>query len=467
MQTLHSGGIEISKGVNKWAVLIAAAVSTFIVGYMSSAVNIALPSIGNELQMDAASLGLVNTSYFLAVAMFLLPFGRLSDIHGRKRILICGVLIYTVSSLFLSFCNSATELLVLRCVQGSGSALIFATGIALVTSVFPIEERGKALGVMAGVGHIGSSLGPALAGLLTQQFGWRSIFMATVPLSVLALALIFSRIKGEWATARGERFDLRGSLIYGLALVGIIYGSSLMPAIPGIVLIVAGSLGILAFVKWEMKVGHPILDITLFTKNRVFALSNLAQLIVYGGTFAVAFLVSLYLQYVKGFSPQSAGLILIASPVVQSIFSPLAGRLSDRIEPRVLASVGMAVITVGLLLFSFLGEGTALWYVIGTLAVLGFGFALFVSPNNNAIMSSVDYKIYGVASAALATVRQFGLMFGMAIATLLFAIYVGGVEIITPQYYPLFLQSMKLSFIILAILCFGGIFASLARGKIH
>jgi len=457
----------MNDGVKKWAVLIAAALSTFIVGFMSSAVNIALPSIGTELQMDAASLGLINTSYFLTVAMFLLPFGRLSDIHGRKKILICGVLIYTVSSTWLSFCNSSTALLILRCAQGSGSALIFATGIALVTSVFPAEERGKALGVMAGVGHVGSSLGPALAGLLTQQFGWRSIFMATVPLSLVALVLVLTKIKGEWITARGEEFDLKGSLIYCFALVGIIYGFSLVPAVPGIIITVVGILGLVAFVRWETKVAHPIINISLFTKNRVFAFSNLAQFILYGGTFAVAFLMSMYLQSVHGFSPQSTGLILIATPVVQSIFSPLAGRLSDRIEPRIIASIGIAVVAVGLLLCSFLGVETMLWYILGSLAVLGFGFALFVSPNNNAIMSSVDYKIYGVASAALATVRQFGLMFGMAVASFLFAIYVGGVDVITPEYYPLFLQGMKISFIIFAALCIGGIFASLARGTIH
>lgn len=453
--------------VQKWAVLIAAALSTFIVSYMSSAVNIALPSIGKELQMDAASLGLINTSYFITVAMFLLPFGRLSDIHGRKKILICGVLIYTVSSLWLSFCSSPTVLLILRCAQGSGSALIFATGIALVTSVFPIEERGKALGFMAGVGHIGSSLGPALAGLLTQQFGWRSIFMVTVPLSLVALVLVLSQIKGEWITAKGEEFDLKGSLIYSFALVGIIYGFSIIPAVPGIIITAAGVSGLIAFVRWETRVSYPILNISLFTKNRVFAFSNLAQFIVFGGTFAVAFLMSMYLQYIQGFSPQTTGLILIATPIVQSSFSPLAGRLSDRIEPRIIASIGITIITAGLLLCSFLGEGTVLWYILGSLAVLGLGFAFFISPNNNAIMSSVDYKIYGVAAAALATVRQFGLMFGMAVASFLFAIYVGGVEVITQEYYPLFLQGMRISFIIFAVLCFGGIFASLARGTIH
>jgi len=204
----------------------------------------------------------------------------------------------------------------------------------------------------------------------------------------------------------------------------------------------------------------------LFRNNRAFTFSNLAALINYSATFAVAFLISLYLQYVKGFEPQSAGFILVAMPAVQAIFSPLAGRLSDRIEPRVIASVGMALTTVGLVLFIFLDGKTPLEFIIGTLMLMGFGFALFSSPNTNAVMSSAPRNAYGVASATLATMRQVGMVFSMGVAMLMFALYIGRVQI-TPEHYLLFLESMKISFTIFAILCFGGIFASLARGKIR
>jgi MFS family permease len=172
------------------------------------------------------------------------------------------------------------------------------------------------------------------------------------------------------------------------------------------------------------------------------------------------------LQYVKGFNPESAGLILVAMPAIQAIFSPLAGRLSDRIEPRIIASAGMALTTVGLAIFIFLNQETPLQLIIGNLILMGFGFALFSSPNTNAVMSSAPKTAYGVASATVATMRQIGMVFSMGVAMLMFALYIGRVQI-TPEYYPLFQESMQTSFIIFAILSFGGIFASLARGKVR
>jgi len=454
----------MNSGINKRGVLLIAALSPFLAAFMGSSINIALPSIGREFQMNAVFLGWVATAYILASATCLLPFGRLADIYGRKRVLTYGIFIFTIASLLLAFAPSATVLIALRALQGIGGAMIFTTGIAILTSVFPMGERGKALGINAAATYLGLSLGPVLGGLLTQHFGWRSIFLVVVPLGATIIALIFTKLKGEWAEARGERFDLTGSVIYGLALTGIIYGFSLLPAKLGMWLIIIGASGIFAFVQREAKVGSPLLDINLFRKNRGFAFSNLAVLLNYSAAYAVSFLLSLYLQYIKGLSPQSAGLTLVAMPAVQAGFSPVAGRLSDRIEPRILASVGMGLIAIGLSLFIFLGENTSLGFIIASLILIGFGFGFFASPNTNAIMSSVDQRFYGVASATLATMRQVGMSFSMGIAMLLFAIYIGRVEII-PQYYPLFLSSTKIAFIIFTALCSGGIFASLVRGK--
>jgi MFS family permease len=232
-------------------------------------------------------------------------------------------------------------------------------------------------------------------------------------------------------------------------------------------LIVGGAIGLAAFVRWEMRTRSPVLDISLFRNSKAFTFSNLAALINYSATFAVAFLMSLYLQYVKGFNPQGAGLILVAMPAMQAIFSPLAGRLSDRIEPRLIASAGMALTTIGLIIFIFLNDKTPLELIIGNLVLMGFGFALFSSPNTNAVMSSAPNTAYGVASATLATMRQVGMVLSMGIAMLMFTLYKIGRVQITPDNYPLFQESMKMSFIIFAALCFGGIFASLARGKVR
>jgi EmrB/QacA subfamily drug resistance transporter len=458
--------VSMNSSANKRIVLLVAALSSFLTTFMGSSVNIALPSIGREFQTDAVLLSWVATSYLLATATFLLPFGRLADIYGRKRILTYGIFIFTISSLISAFAPSATALIALRALQGIGSAMIFTTGIAILTSVFPAAERGKALGISVAMTYLGLSLGPVLGGLLTQHFGWGSIFLATVPLGAIIIALIFGKIKGEWAEARGEKFDLIGSVIYGLALTGVIYGFSLLPGMTGIWLIIAGGSGIFVFIRRELKIESPLLDINLFKKNRVFAFSNLATLINYSAAFAVSFLLSLYLQYIKGLSPQSAGLILVAMPAIQAGFSPVAGRLSDRIEPRILASAGMGLTTIGLALFIALNEKTTLGFIIASLVLIGFGFALFASPNTNAIMSSVKQRFYGVASATLATMRQIGMSFSMGIAMLLFALYIGRVEI-TPEYHPLFLSSVKTAFIIFTALCCAGIFASLARGKIR
>ena len=463
---IQQTGTGVDKAPSRRAALLVTTVGAFLTPFMGSSIAIGLPSIGDELAMDAILLGWVATAYLLAAAMFLVPIGRIADIYGRKRIFTYGMITYTAASLLSAISTSAAMLISFRVLQGIGGAMIFSTGVAILTSVFPPEERGRVLGINVAAVYAGLSLGPFVGGLLTQYLGWRSIFWANVPLGLLIIALIFWKLKGEWAEARGEKFDIVGSIIYSLMLIAMMYGFTMLPELPGAVLILAGALGIVAFVKWENRVEHPVLHINLFRNNRVFALSNLAALINYSATFAVGFLLSLYLQYIKGLTPQNAGLVLVASPVVQAIFSPFAGRLSDKIEPRIVSSAGMGLAVIGLIFFIFLDKTTSLWFIIAGLIILGLGFALFTSPNTNAVMSSVEKRFYGVASATLATMRQLGMMFSMGMVMLIFAMYLGRVQI-TPEYYSAFLSSVNTAFIIFAVLCFGGIFASLARGKIR
>jgi len=447
-------------------VLAAATLAAFLTPFMGSAINLALPTIGDEFDMDAVLLGWVATAYLIAAAMFLVPFGRLADIHGRKRVFTYGIVLYTVASLLCALASSGFMLIAFRILQGFGGAMIFGTSAAIVTSVFPVGERGRALGINVAAVYVGLSVGPFVGGVLTEHFGWRSVFFANVPLGLMVVAFVLWKLKGEWATARGERFDLPGSLIYSAMLVAVMYGFTLLPGLTGAWLILGGILALAAFVWRELGVPSPVLDMSLFRHNPVFAFSNLAALINYSATFAVSFLLSLYLQYIKGFSPQTAGFVLIAAPVMQAVFSPLAGRLSDRIEPRILASAGMSLAVVGLSLFAFLTDETPLAFVVGGLVLLGFGFALFSSPNTNAVMSSVENRFYGVAAAMLATMRQVGMTLSMGVAVLLFAVYIGH-EKITPEYYDRFLESMRTAFIVFACLCFGGVFASLARGRVR
>jgi EmrB/QacA subfamily drug resistance transporter len=455
--------------LTKRITLFAVTMTSFLTPFNISSVNIALPAIGKEFSMDAVSLGWVSMAYLLASAMFLVPIGKIADIYGRKKLFITGIALFSATSSSMVLCTSGRMLIGFQIFQGIGTAMIYGTGTALLTSVFPAQERGKALGISVTATYLGLSLGPFLGGLLTSQFGWRTIFLVNVPLGLTAIILVSLRLKGEWAEAKGEKFDVTGSIIYCLGLVAIMYGFSsfaLFPAVVSTSLILVGGFGILAFVRWEMKLRNPVLDINLFRGNRVFLLSNLAALINYSATFAITFLLSLYLQYIKRFDPQSAGTILVFQPIVMAMGSPFAGRLSDRIEPRIVASVGMALTAIGLFFLAFLHQNTALGVIIADLVLLGSGFALFSSPNTNAVMSSVEKRFLGVASGILATMRLSGQTFSMGIAVLIFAVHIGHAQI-TPDSYPLLLKSTRTAFIFFAVLCTAGVFASLARGKVR
>jgi EmrB/QacA subfamily drug resistance transporter len=446
------------------AALIVASISSFLAPFLGSSVNIALPRIGEEFAMSATLLGWVTTSYLLAAAMFLVPMGKLADIHGRKRVFVYGTSVYTLASLLAAVSPSAPLLIGARVLQGVGSAMIFGTGVAILTSVYPPGERGRALGFNVTATYTGLSLGPFLGGVLTENFGWRSLFLVHVPVGILILAVVFWKLKREWKGAEGEQFDLIGSLIYGLSLIGLMYGLSLLPNPWGLALILPGVLGLGFFAWWETQAKHPVLNVELFLRNTVFAFSNLAALINYSATHSVSFLLSLYLQHLKDLGPQQAGLVLVSQPIMMALFSPFTGRLSDRIAPRIIASIGMVLTGTAFVMLSFVQAATPILYIVASQIVLGLGFALFSSPNMNAIMGAVERRLYGVASATAGTMRLLGQMLSMGVAMLLFALYLGDVEI-GPAYYPQFLASVRVAFAISAGLCFAGVLASLARGR--
>jgi MFS family permease len=244
------------------------------------------------------------------------------------------------------------------------------------------------------------------------------------------------------------------------------YGFSRLPDTPGIVLVVAGTVFLAVFVWWERRAVSPLLNLSLFVQNRVFAFSNLAALINYSATFSVTFFLSFYLQYIRGFSPAVAGTILVTQPVVQAIFSTYAGKISDRVEPGKIASIGMAMTACGLFLLSFISTDTNIAYLIGTLVLLGLGFAFFSSPNTNAVMSSVSKPQYGVASGTLGTMRLVGQMLSMGIAMVIISLFIGHV-MITPDVAAQLLTSIHAGFMIFAVLCCFGIYFSLVRGTLR
>jgi len=448
----------------KRSVLLVATFAAFLTPFLGSAVNLALPSIGSDLNADAIELGWVISSFILSSAIFLLPLGRLADIIGRKKVFYNGILLFTISTFLILFSWNVTILIIFRSLQGVASAMIFGTSLAIITSVFKPGERGKAMGINITAVYLGLSLGPIIGGLLTQYFGWKSIFAFLIPFGIVSLILIRKKINTEWAEASEEKFDWKGSLVYGLALFSFMYGFSKLPSVFGWICLSSGIVMAILFMIIETRIKNPVFDFSLVFHNRVFAFSGIAALIHYSATSATGFFISLYLQYLKGFDARTAGLIMISQPIAMTLLSPLAGKLSDKKNPGIIASAGMALTSLGLVLLCFIKVETPYYIIILLLLLMGIGFGLFSSPNSNAIMSSVEKRHLGVASGAVGTMRMVGQMMSMGIAMMLIALFIGK-NPVNPSNYPGLISAMRTGFLIFSVLSFLGIFASLARNS--
>ena len=450
--------------VNRGILLAVIMLSSFFNPFMGSAVNIALPSIGHDLGMNAVELSWIAMSFLLSAAVFLVPLGKLADIWGRRRMLLYGNIFFTIATMLCAFSFSGAMLIISRFLQGIGSAMSLSSGMAIIISAFPPEKRGRIIGWNTTSVYVGLSAAPLLGGFLTKTLGWHSLFYINAIAGALVIAGISYGVKAEWAEAKSDRFDITGSLIYMPSMSALMYGFSKLPENYAITLTVAGAIGLIAFVIWELRQKSPVLDIALFSHNKIFAYSNLAALINYAATFGITFVLSLYLQNVKGLNPLDAGLILVTQPVLMAVVASISGRLSDRIDSRILASIGMAIIVIGLVALVFLTTETSHTYLVGTLFLLGFGFGMFSSPNTNSVMSSVEKRYLGTASATLGTMRLTGQMFSMAIAAMSIHIFIGNAAI-SHNNFPDFMQSVRVIFIVFAVLCTLGVFASLARGR--
>jgi EmrB/QacA subfamily drug resistance transporter len=449
--------------VSRTATLVVVCTAHFLMPFMMSAVGVALPAIGRDFAASARELGLVETTYVLSASIFLLTMGRLGDIHGRRRIFQFGVAVFTVAGGLLSQAWSIESLIGFRFLQGMGGAMVMATSLAIVVSVFPREERGKALGIAVAAVYAGISCGPLIGGALVSTFGWRSIFYCSVPLGTITFIVTWLKLRGEWAEAAGEPFDWKGGLLYAGAILLLIYGASHLDRGGWAwTLLGLGTVGLALFVAFESKTPFPILNIALLTGNRVFALSNLAALFNYSATFGVTFFMSLYLQYVKGLSPHQAGLVLILQPVTQTLFSPLCGRLSDRYPAAWVATAGMTLCVAGLGVAATIDAASSLPMILLMLAFLGLGFALFSSPNMSVIMGSVGPRYLGVATGLAASMRTLGMLASMTVITIVFSMLMGGQQV-TAATQSAFLTSMHTALLIFTGLCTLGIFCSLGR----
>jgi EmrB/QacA subfamily drug resistance transporter len=452
------------KQTSKNQALLVLCLASFLVPFMGSAINLSLPQIGASFSMGAVSQSWIATIYLIAAAIFQVPFARMADLFGRKKIFIQGLALFGISTFLCSVSFSGTMLIVLRALSGLGCAMMFGTSMAILVSVFPPDHRGKAIGINTSVVYFALASGPFFGGLLTQYAGWQSIFIIIGLLGIIVSIFAMVILKQEWTESKGEHFDYFGSIIYAAGLFGLIFGFSQLPDLSGFILIITGITCSIIFVVYESKEKQPIFDIRIFSGNKIFGLSCLSALINYACTSAIAFMLSLYLQYIRGFTPHNAGLILIVQACVQCVVSFYAGRLSDRLNPATLATAGMGIIVTGLAGLIFVTPCSSMIFIVFLLFLLGFGFGLFSSPNSNVIMSSVDKKYYGQASATMGTMRLTGQAFSMGIATMAISLSMGN-KVITPDLHADFMKSFHITFIIFAALCIAGTYTSSFRMK--
>lgn len=455
--------------VSRTTMLIVILMTAFITTFTGSALNLSVPAISAEFHAGAVSVGWIVTGYILASAAFSVPFGRFADLYGKRRVFLTGECFFTVCCLLCSLSQNIVMIIGFRLVQGIGAAMIFSTNIATLTDIYPPEKRGAMLGLSTAFTYLGLSLGPVVGGVMNQHLGWRSIFILTASYGVVMTVLAFAKFFPPDPSARTKSFreamDLPGCILYSASVVLVMYGfSELMTGLFPRLLLASGILVLICFIRRELAVDSPVMNLKLFTESRSFGLSNMAALLNYGASFAISYFVSIYLQSVQGFSSQAAGFVLITSPLIQTLLSPAAGKLSDRIQPYKLASAGMAITAVGIFLFTFTSDHMHLAYIIAALAIIGLGFALFSSPNTNAIMSCVEKKDYSVASSILATSRSLGHTLSMAIVSIVVAVTVGNITLESAQPSAI-VSAMRISFAVFTVLCTAGIFCSAVRGK--
>jgi MFS family permease len=443
---------------SKNLILIICTILSFFTVFAVNAVTIVIPSIAAEYGMSNIIQNWVTIIFLLVVAVLSVPAGQISGKYGLKKITVLSIILFIIISIVNVLVTSQEQFLVCRFVLGISLAFINVTSMAMIVSVFPPEERGKALGINITGVYVGLSLSPVLGGILDYNLGWRSVVLFGVPFLFAILALLLTKIDEEWSSFENIPLDIKGSLTYGIGMVLFMYGFTILNTAMGIALTVLGIIILIGFALIELREKNPVFDIKFF-KNHKFLSANFASLCAYLATYAVTTILNYHLQYIKGFDSQTAGMILLAAPLCQVVLAPIAGRLSDKFVPQILAAIGMALGTISLFLFSSLSSTTSMEFLFVAMIIYGIGFGLFSPPNTNVIMGSVPPKDTSVASAAVATMRTVGQAMSMGILTLVFAFVMGNVPMIE-QYYPLLITSCQITCLICVVLCIASVFAS-------
>lgn len=476
--------IQAQQAPSKWTVFAILAVGIFMATLDSSIVNISLPTIARYFGVPlSGAVEWVIIAYLVVIAGVLLTTGRLADMIGRKPIWVAGLIIFTTGSAICGASLSLGMLIAARALQGLGGAFIMAVSPAMLTSAFPPTERGRALGMNAVIVALGVSVGPTLGGIITEHFTWRWIFYVNLPLGILGVMATL-RILQEKRPRGYGRFDPWGALFLAIGLVALTIGLSFgqewgwnSPLLITTLVVAVIALAIMVII--EHRVSNPVIDFALL-RHRVFLSANISLVLSFLALFAVSFMLPFYLEQLRGFSTEQAGLLLTPLPLAIAVLAPLSGSLADRIGTRWLAAGGLTIACIGLLLISQLNAHSSILDIIWRLVVTGAGQAMFQSPNNSALMGSAPKGQQGSAAGFLATGRVIGQSVSVALAGAIFATLGGAAAGLTlalqnPQ-HPLppaqlaalqhsFSVGFHAAFVVCACIAAIGVLTSLVRGK--
>jgi EmrB/QacA subfamily drug resistance transporter len=469
--------------VNKWAMLVLAALSGFITTLDGSIVNIGLPAISQTFHVGISGpIEWIIIGYLVIIAASLLTFGRLADILGRKPIFLVGLIVFIIGSALSGMAPTLLLLIIARLFQGLGGALLFSVNIAMITSTFPESERGLALGLNAVVVSLGVSAGPTIGGIITQYLTWRWIFYVNVPIGIVVLLSAFYFYHEKHPETKYQRFDPLGAVLLAISLASLTLGlsfgeewgwfsASLLSSIGLGVLVLA----ITIYVETHIK--NPILDLHLI-RNHTFAFANISFMLCMMALFAPGFLMPFYFEQLRGFSTIQTGLMLTPLPLTMALIAPLSGTLADHIGSRWLSPIGLTIVCLGLFLLGQINAQSTMTDIVWRLVLIGIGQGVFQSPNTRTIMGAAPHEEQGEASGLLATGRVIGQSLSVALAGTVFAAFGGAVagNVLAAQSHHLTagrLASLQAMFdsgfhaALLACAAFAaiGIFTAIARGK--
>ncbi len=446
-------------------IILAAGLSSFLANYMAASVNLALKTIGLELTANPAELSLVPSVYLLGTSLFLIPLGKISDAYGAKRILLGGCGFFVLVSIMISFfAQDFISLLVFRGLQGVAAAFVHVSHIPIVISNVPKEYRATSLGILSALAFFGSTTGNFLGGLITEFWGWRSIFSSAAIGGFLAFIIVFfavhSEKKGKDAVHQSvlATFDFRGMVIYAAALILLQVGAQNLDNKFSFFILLLAVLALAAFVRRQGTLDNPIYDVKLFKTNKIFAISNVCVFFSFLGTYGCSYLAALYLQLNRGLSPLEAGAVLFIQPGIQIVFAPLGGFLADKTTPLFIATLGMSLVSVGYIILSCLTTDTAFMLVYAALMFVGIGVSFFASPNTTILMSSISESKKGLASASLSVMRNFGMQFSMIFCGAMFMISLGDIKGISPESYGQMLTVIRACYMVFATTAISTVF---------